>query len=136
MRIYVILLLAATLLLGLSCLAAYLATARRNARKRQAVAARLDAVVAQAEVERNQRRAAAKASAALTAVLPAIKQDERAPRRLSDSARAVPARRAYTSGVSQRTDIGGRTIVADAGRPCHGLGIACTVPRLPRPLPP
>jgi hypothetical protein len=83
MRMYVILLLAATLLLGLCCLAAYLATARRNARKRQAVAARLDAVVAQAEVERNERQAAAKASAALTAVLPAIKQDERAPRRVA-----------------------------------------------------
>jgi hypothetical protein len=83
MRMYVILLLAATLLLGLSCLAAYLATARRNARKRQAVAARLDAVVAQAEREGNERKAAAKASAALTAVLPAIKQDERAPRRVA-----------------------------------------------------
>jgi hypothetical protein len=83
MRIYVILLLAATLLLGLSCLAAYLATARRNARKRQAVAARLDAVVVQAERERNERKAAAKVSAALTAVLPAIKQDERAPRRVA-----------------------------------------------------
>ena len=83
MRMYVILPLAAILLLALSGLVAYLAAARRKARRRQAVAARLDAVVAQAEVERNERTAAARASAALTAVLPVIRPDERAPRRVA-----------------------------------------------------
>jgi Tfp pilus assembly protein PilE len=83
MRMYVVLVLAALLLLGLSCLTAYLVTARRKARKRQAVAARLAAVAEQAEREHRDRKAAAKASAALTAVLPAIKQDERAPRRVA-----------------------------------------------------
>ena len=83
MRMYVILLLAAALLVGLSCLAAYLAVTRQKARKRQAVAARLDAVVAQAVRERNERAAAARASAALTAVLPVIRPDERAPRRVA-----------------------------------------------------
>ena len=83
MRMYVTLLLAALLLAGLSCLAAYLVTARRNARKRQAVAARLNAVVAQAEQEHKERKAAAQASAALTTVLPAIKQGDQAPRRVA-----------------------------------------------------
>jgi Flp pilus assembly protein TadB len=83
MRMYVILVLAALLLLGLSCLAAYFVTARRKARKRQAVAARLEAAVAQATRESEGRRAAAQASAALTTVLPAIQPDERAPRRVA-----------------------------------------------------
>lgn len=73
---YVTLVLAALLLLGLSSLTAYLVTARRKARKRQAVAARLAAVVAQAEREHKARTDAAKASAALTTVLPAIRSDE------------------------------------------------------------
>ena len=72
MRMYVILVLSLLLLLGLSGLAAYLITARRKARRRQAVAARLDAVVVRAERELNDRRAAAQASSALTTVLPAI----------------------------------------------------------------
>jgi Sec-independent protein translocase protein TatA len=80
---YVILVLVALLLLGLSCLTGYVVTARRRARKRQAIAARLNAVVAHAEQEHRDRRAAAKASAALTAVLPAIKQDEQSPRRVA-----------------------------------------------------
>jgi Tfp pilus assembly protein PilE len=73
---YVTLVLATLLLLGLSSLTAYLVTARRKARKRQAVAARLAAVVAQAEREHKARTDAAKASAALTTVLPAIRSDE------------------------------------------------------------
>lgn len=73
---YVTLVLAALLLLGLSSLTAYLVTARRKARKRQAIAARLAAVVAQAEREHKARTDAAKASAALTTVLPAIRSDE------------------------------------------------------------
>jgi hypothetical protein len=83
MRMYVILVLAALLLLGLSCLTAYLVTARRRARKHQAVAARLAAVAAQAEREHNDREAVAKASAALTMVLPVIADGERAPRRVA-----------------------------------------------------
>ena len=83
MRMYVILVLAALLLLGLSSLGGYLFMVRQRARKRQAVAARLNAVVAQAEQELNERRAASKASAAITAVLPAIQQGERAPRHVA-----------------------------------------------------
>jgi len=83
MRMYVILVLAALLVLGVSALAAYFVTARRRARKRQAVADRLAAVVAQAEREHANRTAAAKASSALTTVLPAIPQGERTPRRVA-----------------------------------------------------
>ena len=83
MRMYVILVLAAVLLLGLLGLAAYLFAGVRTARKRQAIADRLAAVVAQAEQEHKARNAAAKASAALTAVLPAIQEGERAPRRVA-----------------------------------------------------
>jgi Flp pilus assembly protein TadB len=80
MRMYVVLVLAALLVFGLSCLTAYVVTARRRARKRQSVAARLDAVVAQAEQTHREQQAAAQVGGALTAVLPAIRPDERAPR--------------------------------------------------------
>jgi hypothetical protein len=83
MRMYVILVLAALLVLGVAGLAAYLLNARRRVRKRQAVADRLNAVVEQAEREHADRTAAAKASAALTTVLPAIQQDERSPRNVA-----------------------------------------------------
>jgi hypothetical protein len=83
MRMYVTLVLAALLVLGLSCLAAYLVKTRQRARKRWTVAARLDAVVVQAEQEHAHRKAAAKASTALTTVLPAIQPDERGPRRVA-----------------------------------------------------
>ena len=83
MRMYVILVLAALLVLGVSSLAAYVVTARRRARKQRAVAARLDAVVAQAEREHTDRKAAAQASSALTTVLPAIPQGDRTPRRVA-----------------------------------------------------
>jgi Sec-independent protein translocase protein TatA len=77
---YVILALVALLIIGVSCLTAYLVTAARRARKREAVAERLNAVAAQAEQEHKERKATAKASAALTAVLPAIKQADEGPR--------------------------------------------------------
>ena len=86
MRMYVILVFLALLFLSLSFLAAHLVTVRRavsRERKREAVAARLAAVVAQAEEEHRARRAAARASDALTTVLPAIGQDKRAPRRVA-----------------------------------------------------
>jgi hypothetical protein len=73
---YVILVILALLVIGLSGLTAYLVIAARRARRRQAVAERLNAVAARAEQEHRDRKATAKASAALTAVLPAIKQDE------------------------------------------------------------
>ena len=83
MRMYVILALVALLVLGVSCLTAYLVTATRRARKRQAVAARLNAVAARAEQEHENRQAAAKASTALTTVLPAIKPGDQEPRRVA-----------------------------------------------------
>jgi hypothetical protein len=83
MRMYVTLVLAALLVIGVSSLAAYFVTARRKARKHRAVAARLDAVVAQAEREHASRTADAKARAALTTVLPAIQPEERSPRRVA-----------------------------------------------------
>jgi sensor domain CHASE-containing protein len=86
MRMYVILVLAAALIIGLACLAVHFirTTQRaRTARKQAAVAARLNAVVAQAEQEHRERTAAARASAALTTVLPAIKQGDQTPRRVA-----------------------------------------------------
>jgi Tfp pilus assembly protein PilE len=80
---YVILALVALLALGVSCLTAYLVTAMRRARKREAVAARLNAVAARAEQEHKHRQAAAKVSTALTTVLPAIKQGDQTPRRVA-----------------------------------------------------
>jgi hypothetical protein len=86
MRMYVILVILALLCLSLSFLAAHIVTVRRatsRERKREAVAARLAAVVAQAEDEHRARSAAARASDALTTVMPAIGQDKRAPRRVA-----------------------------------------------------
>lgn len=83
MRMYVILVLCALLIIGLSFLAVYSVKVRQaagKARKQRAVADRLNAVVARAEQEQHDRKAAAKASAALTVVLPAINQGDRAPR--------------------------------------------------------
>jgi len=86
MRMYVIVILCALLIIGLVFLAVHFVRGRqraRVARKQQAVAARLNAMVAQAEQERKERRAAAQASAAITTVLPAIKQGDRAPRHVA-----------------------------------------------------
>ena len=86
MRVYVVFVLSALLLLGLAFLGVYFVRAQQNARRarqQQAVADRLNAVVAQAEQQRKERKAAAQASAALTTVLPAIKQGDRAPRRVA-----------------------------------------------------
>jgi hypothetical protein len=88
MRMYMILVIAALLFLGLFILAvAFLVgravTTRRRASKREAVAARLAAVMARAEQEHRARSAAAQASAALTSVLPAIQPSERTPRRVN-----------------------------------------------------
>jgi flagellar biosynthesis/type III secretory pathway M-ring protein FliF/YscJ len=87
MRMYVILAVLVVLLLVvlavLGVLAAQAARARREARKREAVAARLEAVVKQAAQEHQDRSAHAKASSALTTVLPAIKLGEQQPRRVA-----------------------------------------------------
>lgn len=83
MRMYVILVIAALLLLGLLFLVARAVATMRRARKREAVAARLDAVVARAEQEHRARSAAAEVSAALTTVMPAIQPGDRTPRRVA-----------------------------------------------------
>ncbi len=86
MRMYVILALCALLITGVTLLTVYCVRSRqrtRAERRQQAVAARLNALVAQAEREQRQRKAAAQASAALTEVLPAIKQGDQAPRRVA-----------------------------------------------------
>jgi Flp pilus assembly protein TadB len=86
MRMYVILALSALLIIGLAFLAVCYARSRqraRKARRQQAVEERLNAVVTQAEREHRDRRAAASASAALTEVLPAIKQGDQVPRRVA-----------------------------------------------------
>jgi sensor domain CHASE-containing protein len=86
MRMYVILALAALLVSGLAVLTVHLVRDGQRAaaaRKQQAVAARLNAVAAQAEQEHRERAAVAKASAALTTVLPAIKQEDQEPRRVA-----------------------------------------------------
>ncbi len=87
MRMYVITALSAVLLIGLAVLAVYYVRSRRGARqarRQQALAERLNAIVAEAEREHRNRKAAAKASAALTEVLPAIKQEgDQEPRRVA-----------------------------------------------------
>lgn len=83
---FVIFVLFALLVVGLASLTVCSVMARqsaRNARKREAVAARLDSIVARAEREHRDRKAAAQASAALTTVLPAINPGDRAPRRVA-----------------------------------------------------
>ena len=139
MRMYVILaVLGLLLLVTLICFASMTVRARsaaRSERKREEVAARLAPVVAQAAQEYQTRTAAAQVSAELTAVLPAIRPDDgQQPRKGLAASGLDPGPR--SSGVSQTTDIGGSTIEAEAGRPCHGIGTAWTLPRLPRPLPP
>jgi hypothetical protein len=87
MRMYVILVIAALLLLAcLILLTDRLVKNRReqaDERKREALAARLAPVVAQAEQEQRARSADARASDALTTVLPAIVTEDRGPRRVA-----------------------------------------------------
>ena len=84
MFMYVILLLAALLVLGVSCLTAYLVGAARKSRRRQPIVARLEAVVARASQEHEDRKSAANASAEITTILPRIKQDDdQEPRRVA-----------------------------------------------------
>jgi hypothetical protein len=134
MRMYVILVVAvvAVLLVAIVLILADRATeVVRRARKRRAAAERLDAAAARDEARNRARTAAAEASDALTTVLPAILVEDHEPRHV-----ALASGCYGSSGVSQSTDSGGSTIDADAGRPCHGFGIAWTAPRLPMPLPP
>ena len=86
MRMYVTLALSALLIIGVAFLTVCYVRSRQRAgraRRQQAVAARLNALVAQAEREHRERKAAAKASTALTQVLPAIKQGDQSPRRVA-----------------------------------------------------
>jgi hypothetical protein len=87
MRMYVILVIAALLLLA--CLVVIVDRSVKNRRevreerKREAVAARLAPVVAQAAQEQRARSADATASDALTTVFPAIVAEDRGPRRVA-----------------------------------------------------
>ena len=87
MRMYVIVAIIALLLLVLLVVAfglVRLNRAVRSARKRDAVAARLAAVMAQAEEERRAQVADLDAGSALTLVLPAIRlPDDAKPRRVA-----------------------------------------------------
>jgi hypothetical protein len=87
MRMYLILAIPALLVVALLVFSVRLLTAvrstQRDARKREAVAARLAPVVEQAAKEHQARNAAAQASAALTTVLPAIQPGDRGPRRVA-----------------------------------------------------
>jgi hypothetical protein len=133
MRMYVILVVAVVAVLlvaGLLVLADRATEVVRRARKRRAAAERLAAAAARAEEKSRARTAAAEASGALTTVLPAIFVEEHEPRNVALAVRHGG------SGVSQSTESGGSTIDAEAGRPCHGFGMAWTTPRLPRPPPP
>jgi hypothetical protein len=88
MRMYVIValvVLLVLLVLVIVGLTVYLVTVGRRENRRQAVAARFEAVAARAAREYLERTAAARASAALTTVLPAIPQEDedRVPRRVA-----------------------------------------------------
>jgi hypothetical protein len=137
MRMYVIVVvvvLVVLLVAGLLVLADRATEVVRRARKRRVTAERLAAAFARAEEKSRARDSAAEASGALTTVLPAILVDDHEPRNVA-LAGPAPVRHGG-SGVSQSTDSGGSTIVAEAGRPCQGFGMAWTTPRLPMPLPP
>ena len=136
MPMYVILVIVVVLLVAaLLVLADRAAGVVRRARKRRDAAERLAAAAARANDRERARTAAAEASDALTTVLPAILVEDREPRRVA-LARQQRQPRQRRSGVNQTTDSGGRTIDAEAGRPCQAIGIAWTAPRLPIPLPP
>lgn len=99
MRMYVTLVAVAAFLVGLIFLIDRFRTVLRNARRRRAADARLAAALAQAERQHSARQAAAKASAALTTVLPAITKTERGPRRVALPAPARPAGSPHRLGV-------------------------------------
>jgi Flp pilus assembly protein TadG len=86
MRMYVIVAIIALLLFVLLVIAfglTRLNRAARSARKRDAVAARLAAVVAKAEEERRAQQSDKDVSTALTDVMPAIRPDDEGPRRVA-----------------------------------------------------
>lgn len=87
MRMYVILAILALLLLLILLVVAFgvlhLKAAARSARKHESVAARLAAALAQADAERREAQAIAEVSEAVTDVLPAIRMDDQAPRRVA-----------------------------------------------------
>lgn len=79
---YVIFAVVIALVAGLLFLLDRALKAVQEGRRRRAAGVRLAAAAAQAEEVARRRRATADASAALTAVLPAIQQAERGPRRV------------------------------------------------------
>jgi hypothetical protein len=82
-RMYVIFVVVIALVAGLLFLLDRALKAVQEGRRRRAAGIRLAAAAAHAEQAARQRRAAADASAALTTVLPAIKQAEGGPRRVA-----------------------------------------------------
>lgn len=83
MRMYVFLAVIVVFVGGLAYVLARARRAVRVGRRRRAVGVRLDAVVRRAEEAHRQRTEAADTGAALTALLPAIKQDRDGPRRVA-----------------------------------------------------
>ena len=83
MRMYVIFVVAVALVAGLLFLLDRGLKAVQQGRRRRSAGERLLAAAAQAEQKAEQEQAAAEASSALTAVLPAIQQGERGPRRVA-----------------------------------------------------
>ena len=136
MRMYVIVVVAVLLVAGLLVLADRTTEVVRRARKRRAAGERLAAAVARAEEKRRASSVAAEASVALTTILPAILVEDHEPRHVTLAPARLASVRHGRSGVSQSTESGGSTIDAEAGRPCQGIGMAWTTPRLPMPLPP
>jgi len=80
---YVILALVVLLVAALFFLGARALMAVQEGRRRRAMAARLDAVAAQAEKTHRQRKEVAESGAALTTLLPAIQQAKEGPRRVA-----------------------------------------------------
>jgi hypothetical protein len=82
MRMYVIVAVAVVVIAGLLYLLDRSMKVIREAQRRRDINIRLAAVAEQAEVAEERRQAAAKASGAITSVLPAIKwsEDEQGPR--------------------------------------------------------
>ena len=80
---YVILALVVLLAAALFFLGARALMAVQEGRRRRTMAARLDAVVVQAEETHRQRTEVAESGAALTTLLPAIQQAKEGPRRVA-----------------------------------------------------
>ena len=83
MRMYVIAIVAVALIAGLLYLLDRALKAVQTGRRRRDIATRMAPAMAHAEEQANQKEQTKKASSALTSVLPAIQQPEKAPRRVA-----------------------------------------------------